>query len=114
MARGRQQKWICLDCNSGFSVQGAAPKICCFCGSDNIGRAPSVELVKTFTEKRAELKEVCERLNPVYAEFRELKRKRDSIMAYWKQQRRRGFITQEDFDALDSLFEGSKGQKDAE
>ena len=73
-----------------------------------------VELVKTFTEKRAELKEVCERLNPVYAEFRELKRKRDSIMAYWKQQKRRGYISSEEYDALDSLFEGAKDRKEAE
>lgn len=114
MARGRQQKWICLDCKSGFSVQGAVPKICCFCGSSNIGRAPSVELMQNFAEKREELEKVCEKLNPIYTEFRELKRKRDSIMEYWKQQRRRGYITKEEYEALDDLFEGSKEQKKAE
>ena len=65
MARGRQQKWVCLDCKAGFSVQGAAPKICCFCGSGNIGRAPSVELAKNFAKKRTELEKVCEKLHPV-------------------------------------------------
>jgi hypothetical protein len=27
MARGRQQKWICLDCGAAFAVQGIAPKM---------------------------------------------------------------------------------------
>lgn len=114
MARGRQQKWVCLDCKAGFSVQGAAPKICCFCGSGNIGRAPSVELAKNFAKKRTELEKVCEKLNPVYMEFQELKQKRDAIMAYWKQQQRRGFITKEEYDALDGLFEGAKGHEEVE
>lgn len=114
MARGRQQKWICLDCKSGFSVQGVAPKICCFCGSSNIGRAPSAELAQNFAEKRAELEKVCERLNPIHKEYQKLRKKRDSIMAYWKQQQRRGFITKEEYDALNSMFEGSKDNREAE
>lgn len=40
--------------------------------------------------------------------------KRDSIMAYWKQQKRRGYISTEEYDALDSLFEGTKDRKEAE
>ena len=46
MARGRQQKWICLDCGAAFAVQGIAPKMCCACGSARLGRAPSLELAK--------------------------------------------------------------------
>ena len=29
MARGRQQKWICLDCGAAFAVQGIAPTPSC-------------------------------------------------------------------------------------
>ena len=36
MARGRQQKWICLDCGAAFAVQGIAPKMCCACGSATV------------------------------------------------------------------------------
>lgn len=112
MARGRQQKWICLDCKSEFSVQGITPKICCSCGSRNIGRAPSLELVKNFTDKREALEAVCKKLNPAYREYMALKEKRDEIMAYWKQQRRRGYITAEEYDALDGLFDGAKGREE--
>lgn len=111
MARGRQQKWICLDCKSEFSVQGITPKICCSCGSKNIGRAPSLELVKNFAEKREALKVVCEKLNPVYQEYVALKDERDTLMAYWKQQKRRGFITAEEYEELNELFTGSQDQK---
>lgn len=55
MARGRQQKWICLDCGAAFAVQGIAPKMCCACGSARLGRAPSLELAENFAEKRIEL-----------------------------------------------------------
>lgn len=116
MSRGRQQKWICLDCKSEFSVQGITPKICCLCGSWNIGRAPSLELVKNYVEKRGTLEAVCKRLNPVYREYVALKKERDALMAYWKQQRRRGYISAEEYDALDGLFEGAKcheGEKEA-
>ena len=44
MARGRQQKWICLDCGAAFSIQGAAPKMCCISGSIGLGSPPSIEL----------------------------------------------------------------------
>lgn len=111
MSRGRQQKWICLDCKSEFSVQGITPKICCSCGSRNIGRAPSLELVKNFTEKRRALEEICKKLNPVYQEYVALKEERDTLMAYWKQQRRRGYISAEEYNAMDELFEGEKRHK---
>ena len=69
MARGRQQKWICQECKKEFSVQGYTPKSCCFCGSNRIGRAPSVELAEGYSKKREELARVCERLNPVSKEY---------------------------------------------
>lgn len=111
MARGRQQKWICLDCKSEFSVQGITPKICCSCGSRNIGRAPSLELVKNFAEKRQALEAICKKLNPAYREYAALKEDRDSIMAYWKQQRRRGYITAEEYNDLEGLFIGPEDRK---
>lgn len=114
MARGRNQKWICLDCKSEFSVQGAAPVVCCFCGSRHIGRAPSLELAESFAKKREELVAVCEELNPAYQTYVDLRRQRDALMAYWKQQRRRGYITAEEYDALDALFSGSKGHQEPE
>lgn len=63
MARGRQQKWICLDCEAAFAAQGMAPKMCCACDSPKIGRAPSAELAQNFAEKRAELNVACADLN---------------------------------------------------
>lgn len=106
MARGRQQKWICKDCKSEFSVQGHTPKFCCACGSANIGRAPSYELISNFEEKRRELDAVCKELNPAFIRYTELKEQYDSIMAYWKQQRRRGYISAEEYRELAKLFEG--------
>ena len=66
MARGRQQKWICLDCGAAFAVQGIAPKMCCACGSARLGRAPSLELAENFAEKRVELERICRELNGAY------------------------------------------------
>ena len=90
MARGRQQKWICLDCGAAFAVQGIAPKMCCACGSARLGRAPSLELAENFAEKRLELEQVCHELNGAYGRYASLKTRYDEIMAYWKQQKRRG------------------------
>lgn len=106
MARGRQQKWICLDCGASFSVQGVTPKMCCSCGSSRIGRAPSQELVENFAAKRKELEELCADLNSAYLYFSDLKKKYDEIMAYWKQQRRRGYITDEEYEELRKMYDG--------
>lgn len=108
MARGRQQKWICLDCGAAFSIQGAAPKMCCICGSSRLGRAPSIELAKNFEEKRLELEAVCKDLNEMYGRYAELKARYDEIMAYWKQQRRRGYITPEEYEELSLMFLGNR------
>lgn len=108
MARGRQQKWICKDCKSEFSVQGHTPKFCCLCGSENIGRALSIELLDNFEEKRKALDDVCERLNPVYAEYTVLKESYESIMKYWRMQRRRGYISAEEYREMAQKFDGAK------
>ena len=108
MARGRQQKWICKDCKSEFSVQGKAPKFCCACGSENIGRAPSFELLSNFEEKRKVLDDVCRELNPVFAKYVALKEQYDRIMNYWKQQRKRGYISLEEYRELAEAFDGAK------
>lgn len=108
MARGRQQKWICKDCRGEFSVQGSAPKFCCSCGSENIGRAPSYDLALNFEQKRKELDEICERLNPVYREYAELRGRYEAVMAYWKQQKRRGFVSTEEYDELAAKYEGKR------
>ncbi|MBE6954483.1 MAG: hypothetical protein E7449_01050 [Ruminococcaceae bacterium] len=112
MARGRQQKWICKECRSEFSVQGKAPRFCCICGSEDIGRAPSYELVRNFEEKRNELHQVCSELNPVYERFKSLKAKYNEVMAYWKQQRRRGYISSEEYNELASMYDGAKQNDD--
>ena len=112
MARGRHQKWICKDCRGEFSVQGKAPKFCCSCGSKNIGRAPSYDLVPNFDQKRKELEEICNALNPVYQQYTELKGRYDAVMAYWKQQKRRGFISAEEYDELASLYDGKAAKED--
>lgn len=104
MARGRQQKWICQECKKEFSVQGYTPKSCCFCGSSRIGRAPSVELAEGYSKKREELARVCERLNPVSKEYFSLKKEYDEIMSYWRQQKRRGYITDDEFATFSSMY----------
>lgn len=107
MARGRQQKWICKDCKGEFSVQGRTPKFCCECGSTNIGRAPSFELAMNFEVKRKELEEVCKGLNPAYQEYARLREEYDKLMEYWKQQKRRGYISTEEYDSLAAQFVGA-------
>lgn len=111
MARGRQQKWICLDCGAAFAVQGIAPKMCCACGSARLGRAPSLELAENFAEKRLELEQVCHELNDAYGRYASLKARYDEIMAYWKQQKRRGYITPEEYQQLAEEFIGARPVK---
>ena len=108
MARGRHQKWICKDCKGEFSIQGSTPKFCCSCGSANIGRAPSYELALSYDEKRKELAEICTALNPVFREYTDLRSRYDAVMAYWRQQRTRGYISREEYDELAQMFDGSK------
>lgn len=111
MARGRQQKWVCLDCKQEFSVQGNKPKLCCSCGSENIGRAPSYDLAIGFSQKREELDRLIPELNESYRRFTEAKERYDVIMSYWAQQKRRGYITQDEYDMYASLFEGAANKK---
>lgn len=112
MARGRQQKWICKDCKAEFQVQGQPPQLCCFCGSRNIGRAPSFDLAISYEEKKKELRDVCEELNPIYERYKELREQYDKLMAYWKQQRRRGFISREEYNELAAMFTAGKPEND--
>jgi len=108
MARGRQQKWICLECKSEFSVQGNKPRFCCSCGSGSIAKAPSYELAIAFEEKEKELERVCTEMNKLYPKFSELKAKHDKLISYWKQQYQRGYISKEEFDRYKSMFEQEK------
>lgn len=114
MARGRQQKWVCLDCGAVFAVQNIAPRMCCVCGSVKIGRAPSKELAENFETKRAELEVVCEDLNSLHRKYAGLKRRYDEIMDYWRQQRRRGYITTEEYQTMAELFEGARHENKKE
>ncbi len=97
-----------MDCKSEFRVQGQTPKFCCACGSENIGRAPSFELVAHFEEQRKALDDLCVELNPIYARYTELKSRYDTIMGYWRQQRRRGYISAEELRDLAEKFDGAK------
>lgn len=108
MARGRQQKWICLDCKKEFSVQGEAPRLCCSCGSRNLGRAPSFDLAISFEAKKQELESMTDELNESYRRFTELKRRYDANMSYWAQQRKRGYITKDEYNDLASRFDGAR------
>ena len=47
--------------------------MCCSCGSERIGRAPSPELAENFAAKRDELRKLCADLNPAYLYFSDLK-----------------------------------------
>lgn len=108
MARGRQQKWICKDCKTEFSVQKVAPKFCCTCGSANIGRAPSIELLENYELHDREIRAVAQELNEAYETYSERKSTYDKLLSYWRQQYRRGYITKERLDEYISLFLGSK------
>lgn len=108
MARGRQQKWICRECKQEFFVQGSSPRLCCACGSSDIGRAPSYDLMLNFDEKERELGRICEELNPIYERYIELKDDFDQVIAYWKQQKTRGYITKEQYDRYAQMFVGNE------
>lgn len=107
MARGRQQKWICKQCKTEFSVQNTVPKFCCNCGSSTIGRAPSYELIENYEAKRRELALICHSLNPIHKQYWDLKARYDANMNYWKQQLRRGYISREEYDELAAYFDKS-------
>lgn len=108
MARGRQQKWICKDCKTEFSVQKVAPKFCCTCGSANIGRAPSIELLENYEFYDREIRSVARELNEVYDFYIERKTFFDKLLSYWRQQCRRGYISKEQLAEYTELFKSSK------
>lgn len=112
MARGRQQKWICLDCSREFSIQGEKPNMCCSCGSTNLGRAPSYELAVNFEVKKKELADIRNELNETYARFKRLKAEYDNLVAYWRQQYRRGYITKDELDLQINMFDGASEKDD--
>lgn len=108
MARGRQQKWICKICKAEFSVQNTAPKFCCSCGSANIGRAPSPELLENYEFYDREIRSLAKELNEAYELYADKKTEYDKVLAYWRQQYRRGYITKEQLTEYAELFKGSK------
>ena len=108
MARGRHQNWICKDCKAEFSVQGSKPKMCCACGSENIGRAPSYELLIAYEEKAKETEIIASDLNEKYRSYAEAKELFDKAISYWKQQYQRGYITKEEYQDKQRLFIGAK------
>ncbi len=108
MARGRQQKWICKTCKAEFSVQNTAPKFCCSCGSANIGRAPSPELLENYEFYDREIRSLAKELNEAYELYADKKTEYDKVLAYWRQQYRRGYITKEQLTEYAELFKGSK------
>ncbi len=114
MARGRQQKWVCLDCKQEFSVQATRPKMCCSCGSCNLVRAFSYELAAEFGKKKAELAEIAPEFNKLYSDFRDIKERRDAIMVYWQKQKSRGYITKEEYDEIASAFADYANRKESE
>lgn len=108
MARGRHQNWICKDCCAEFSVQGSKPNMCCACGSKNIGRAPSYELLVAYEEKQKETEEIALELNQEHQKYVEQKTKFDKMISYWRKQYQRGYITKEDLQEKQRLFIGTK------
>ena len=52
--------------------------------------------------------DVCRELNPVFAKYIALKEQYDRIMNYWKQQRKRGYISLEEYRELAEAFDGAK------
>ena len=54
------------------------------------------------------MEDVCAKLNDLYSEYAELKTRYDEIMDYWKQQKRRGYITPEEYGSLAQLFVGKR------
>lgn len=108
MARGRHQNWICKDCKAEFTVQGSNPKMCCACGSSNIGRAPSYELLIAYEEKKKEIEAIASVLNEKYLQYTKAKELFDKAISYWKQQYQRGYISKEEYQEKKSLFIGTK------
>ncbi len=108
MARGRQQKWTCKDCKTEFSVQNTAPKFCCSCGSVNIGRAPSLELLENYEFYDREIRSLAKELSEAYELYTDKKADFDKILAYWRQQYRRGYISKEQLTEYAELFKGTK------
>ncbi len=86
------------------------PAFCCSCGSSDIGRAPSRDLLLSFDEKRKELENVCSELNKVYCSFADLKERYDELMTYWAQQKRRGYISKEEYEELAKKYSGFQGK----
>ena len=104
MARGRQQKWICKTCKAEFSVQNTAPKFCCSCGSSNIGRAPSLELLENYEFYDRETRSIANELNEAYELFADKKKDFDKVISYWRQQYKRGYISKEQLTEYTKLF----------
>ena len=58
--------------------------------------------------------QVCRELNDAYGRYASLKTRYDEIMAYWKQQKRRGYITPEEYQQLAEEFIGARSVKNKE
>ena len=65
-------------------------------------------------EKLVELERICRELNGAYGRYASLKTRYDEIMAYWKQQKRRGYITPEEYQQLAEEFIGARPVKNKE
>jgi len=90
--------WTCADCGAQMKVRDSiTPKLCCVCGSGKLTSPESISRLETYQKYDAELLEITEQMNSLYEQSTKLHERYTYIMQYFRQQKRRNLITEEEY-----------------
>lgn len=90
--------WKCNSCGTVMRLaDNRVPERCCCCGSTSLTTPQHAARLATYAKYDAELDAITERLNALTGEAAPLHARYTEIMQYFRQQKRRKLITDEDY-----------------
>ena len=97
--------WTCAECGATMRIKDdITPRMCCICGSENLSSPESTKRLETYAKYDQELAEITKELNSLYEQTKKLHDRYTYIMQYFRQQKRRKLITEEEYNTRADKF----------
>lgn len=91
--------WICNKCEKKFKITGGGnAAFCPFCGGNDLVAEVAIQRMKTYAQYDAELDEITSKMNDIMAQFKPLHDRYYEIMMYWRTQKSRKLITDDEYE----------------
>lgn len=98
--------WTCSDCGAKMKLaRGITPSVCCVCQGKNLTSPESKERLETYSRYDNELEEIAQKLNCLKEQEKPLHDRYTYIMQYFRQQKRRNLISEEEYKSRAEKYE---------